>query len=239
MLWRNLPMTDIRFFMNIVTENFNINNIDEIIEDVIYSYMNNISRYNEDFYSIQEMFIEYLIDTKTLDQDDEKDAMELDQINNSEPSELLETHHNFRVFVYNYLYDLAHKVCETISNRFNAGSINIWRMITVPLNWNPENRPLGEYWSWDKNAADAHWGHNSGDVLTVLISGKVQLENINWESTITANIKMNVGDDEREITVIDQAPITILDIAVVAKSEHIDHQNIPSYAHLIGQQLPA
>lgn len=91
--------------------------------------------------------------------------------------------------------------------------IEIYREMKVPANWidnlkNPAH--LGIYWSYDKKAAEAHWGYD-GDIH-VLITATVKFDKINWQDTFLANLDVNIGDMEKEIRLYEDTALNVIDI---------------------------
>jgi len=103
------------------------------------------------------------------------------------------------------------------------GLIDIWRVITYNKKEsepgsNDSNKDeyheiisrgnVGKYWSWDKDAAEPHWGMNGG--INLVLHGSVKPENINWIQTVYKNV---YGlKDESEIEVIKGKEILLYDV---------------------------
>ena len=71
---------------------------------------------------------------------------------------------------------------------------------------NPSDKEgVGIWWSWDPQAAEAHWGgtHARG----FLLAGEVAYDDVNWPATFAANL---TSAEEREIQVKPGAPIRLL-----------------------------
>lgn len=99
-------------------------------------------------------------------------------------------------------------------------TITIWREMTVSDEWISKlptsgNR-LGMFWSYDKDSAEAHWG--GGESKRVLIQTSVKENYIDWNQTINANINLQLGEEEKEITLFKNTPIKIEALSVNGES---------------------
>jgi len=104
--------------------------------------------------------------------------------------------------VYNMLEDL-------IEN----DRIKIWRSITVNKSWLSQlptsKRPLGIYWSWDKNAAEPYWGYNDKEFsIPMTLQSSVNINDIDWVPTFKGNMHPNY-EEEKEITIKKGASLKI------------------------------
>ena len=83
-----------------------------------------------------------------------------------------------------------------------GASFEVFRVITVPgqdyeeLLKAIQTNKVGEYWSWDENAAEAHWGTFSSGYQKITLGAKVQQNQVNWEDTMIVNIN---SPEEKEI----------------------------------------
>ena len=106
----------------------------------------------------------------------------------------------------------------------NDGTISVWRKMTVTDEWlkslpSTASR-LGRYWSFEEDAAEAHWGGSEGN--TIKLKAVVPETYIDWQQTITANIDPTIGEDEKEITLFKNTPIRIGELEVNGKVVNID-----------------
>ena len=90
---------------------------------------------------------------------------------------------------------------ETISDLFDGRySLEIYRMITAPRDWQPNlDTRFGIYWTWDRDSAHAYMGNRSDDHIEWLVTAEAGKDDIDWESTMTANASPS-SEREREIT---------------------------------------
>lgn len=116
-------------------------------------------------------------------------------------------------FVEDWCYEQVGEAFENVTMNFHGDKIRIWRMITAPLNWSPEGRHPGIYWSWDERAAEAHWG-NVNDSAHWLISGETTADQVNWVQTLFQNAHSSF-EDEKEIRLKPQANVKILKYEIV------------------------
>jgi hypothetical protein len=92
----------------------------------------------------------------------------------------------------------CHKMFKELERRGRTGVIPVWRVITAPVNWVPGNQPLGSYWSWDENAAEAHWGDSSNGNVEWIMHGEIAMGDVDWVSTISQNANPDY-EHEKEI----------------------------------------
>ncbi len=97
-----------------------------------------------------------------------------------------------------------------ISSKIKDGKITLYRCITAPKDWKPTpDRHIGIYWSWSESAADAHWGDFSDGNVSWIIKGEVPVEYIDWVVTLAMNASPSY-DEEKEVRLKDNAPVTLL-----------------------------
>lgn len=109
--------------------------------------------------------------------------------------------------------------------------VYIYRVITEEKDW-PENmtkRGLGEYWSWMKSSAEAHW--SQGGSVEYVITGSVNALDIDWAHTIFQNAHPDY-EEEREIFIPEGTEIMVLDVE--DGNQSIDPSRYPQ-----GQMLQA
>jgi len=109
---------------------------------------------------------------------------------------------------------------DIINDHINSdGTIDIWRMMKVTSEWlenlTGTGKHLGIYWSWEEDAAEAHWGHGGGKYLT--IKSSVREEYVNWEDTIMLNMNIDLGD-EKEIRLYKNTKLKIEDLEFDGKT---------------------
>jgi RNA:NAD 2'-phosphotransferase (TPT1/KptA family)/GNAT superfamily N-acetyltransferase/2'-5' RNA ligase/8-oxo-dGTP pyrophosphatase MutT (NUDIX family) len=59
---------------------------------------------------------------------------------------------------------------------------------------------VGIFWSWDENSAECHWGSGGPNVT---LHGIINKDNVDWEGTLYANMFPALGDDEKEVRLIE------------------------------------
>ena len=121
----------------------------------------------------------------------------------------------------------------------DQGQIDIYREITAPEDWIQRGglgaQPLGVYWSWDEDAAEAHWGAHGEGHITYLLAAGVDPRHVNWSNTIAANATRST-EDEKEITIIDNAPVTLWAVYAYDPSNRLVELPIGDF---YGKQLPS
>ena len=116
--------------------------------------------------------------------------------------------------------DLLHDWCEVALTtayenlsyflRKGGGTMDVWREITAPENWKPNGRHPGECWSWQKEAAEAHWATGDSTHIKWLIHGRIKEAAIDWPITLIQNANPDYAD-EKEIRIFKNAPVEIVE----------------------------
>lgn len=75
--------------------------------------------------------------------------------------------------------------------------IRVWRRITAPSVQAIDLTCPGLYWSWEKDAAEAHWGTFAKGYKTFTIVAEIPRASVDWPQTIYANVTI---PEEKEIT---------------------------------------
>lgn len=124
--------------------------------------------------------------------------------------------------VYNDFYDAVFDLQMLI----DGGRVNIWREIVVPPSISIEDiNYLGIYWSYDPDTAESHNAPSRTNKLSVLFAGEVLEEDVDWISTVVANIHPEFAD-EQEITLYPGVEVIINDILVDGESTGISATKI-------------
>lgn len=101
-------------------------------------------------------------------------------------------------------------------------TIPIWRELTVDKNWidhlNSRGKHLGIYWSWDKDAVEAHWGHNTKQKKKYVIESIINANHVDWKNTILLNMDPTLGKDEKEIRLYKNTPLEIVSLEIGGKN---------------------
>lgn len=86
--------------------------------------------------------------------------------------------------------------------------IVVHRMITAGEDFpsNIANRGLGEYWSWDERAAEAHWAGDEDHEYHIV--GLVDPRHVNWEQSLFQNAHP-AYDHERELFIPQGSPVEL------------------------------
>jgi hypothetical protein len=108
--------------------------------------------------------------------------------------------------VNNYYYEIHSQV--------ENGAIECYRMITAPKTWKIDQQHPGLFWSWDLDAADAHWGKfNKGDVRW-LITAQIPELSIDWIKTLVQNGHESYKD-EKEVRIFDSAAVNVISTKII------------------------
>jgi hypothetical protein len=106
----------------------------------------------------------------------------------------------FRSFVNGWVHDRVYDVEYSIRSLFKGDHIQVYRVITAPEDWHPGDRHPGIYWSWDKDAAEAHWGNFDGNHVLWMLETILHKDDIDWPRTYLMNVDLQ-SETEKEITV--------------------------------------
>jgi hypothetical protein len=113
------------------------------------------------------------------------------------------------------LYDQFMDAIYAIDYYINNGKLKIYRMMTVDDDYynklKTTAKHLGIYWSYEENAAEAHWGDFS-QKHTVKITSEIPETSINWLETLRLNTM--TGVDEKEIRLYKNTRIKILNLEI-------------------------
>ena len=133
-----------------------------------------------------------------------------EEIMDAEDDEILDSERFKKWLKYEVEYKIEDAI-DTLSGYIDNGIITMWRDMTVDDAWlknlGTTGQRLGRYWSYERDAAEAHWGGKESNNIKIQIS--VNSEYIDWDQTIEANIDPNTGEDEKEITLFKNTPINI------------------------------
>ena len=190
------------FQMKIVRENINEGRLTDVKPtDIINKDLEEL--FFDDYYTMTVKLAEYC--QENYIECDFEDEKHITEIKNSK---------DFK----NYMkYELEYRFEETVNSLhgyIKNGMINVWRIISVKPDWldhlQKQGQRLGIYWSYQKDAAEAHWGYKSKErPHYALIQVSVKEEHIDWISTVEANIRPDTGEEEKEITLFKNTPIKI------------------------------
>ena len=59
---------------------------------------------------------------------------------------------------------------------------------------------VGIYWSWEEGAAECHWGTGGPSVT---LHGVINEDNVDWEGTIYSNMFPSLGENEKEVRLLE------------------------------------
>lgn len=119
---------------------------------------------------------------------------------------------NMDALVYAWCENRVEEVYYDLEYLARGGFIPAWRVITAPKDWTPEARHPGIYWSWEKDAASAHWGEGqdqAGNAYTTWeMHADIPVTDIDWLITIIMNADPSY-EEEKEIRLKNNAAVKI------------------------------
>jgi hypothetical protein len=122
-------------------------------------------------------------------------------------------------------YDIEFKLDEI--NNIIDSPLTLYRKMSVDNNWFKqlkEYTKLGIYWSYESNVAETHWGYinNKKPNLVELII-TINRSNVDIDKTYSARLLPYTGDEEKEITLLDNTIIKLDKIIINDIEQNIDH----------------
>ncbi|NTF17107.1 hypothetical protein G6L37_01515 [Agrobacterium rubi] len=123
-----------------------------------------------------------------------------------------ETREDYEEYVSDYaaeqVYGALAELCWSIEEE--EGRVSIWRSMTVPADYlenGIEDRPLGIYWAFKEDAAEAHYGDFSKGLREIVLKGVVRLDDIDWQRSLTVNAH---SEEEKELRLKDTAIVHVV-----------------------------
>ena len=77
--------------------------------------------------------------------------------------------------------------------------LTVYRVLTLQDIKDIKTKGIGVYWSWDEDAAEAHWGHFGQGFQNYTLKAQVQEKDVDWTGTMWVNLDPDLGEDEKEI----------------------------------------
>jgi hypothetical protein len=77
--------------------------------------------------------------------------------------------------------------------------LDVYRVVTLKDIRGLKRRGIGVFWSWDEDAAEAHWGNFGPGYQKYIIHAQVQEQDVDWEATVWVNLDPSLGQEEKEI----------------------------------------
>lgn len=129
------------------------------------------------------------------------DKIDFDEF--SDDAEKLLDFSNWLKYEFEYKFNEQKELYKNIF-RENGGKMILFRRMKVSKEWIKSllknNTELGIYWSYEKDAAEAHWGYSKeGTSETALLQTSVFENQVNWKETFFANLDPILGEDEKEV----------------------------------------
>ena len=85
----------------------------------------------------------------------------------------------------------------------------VWREMTLNNIQELKKEGFGIYWSYEEGAAEAHWS-GAPDGKHYTFEASINESDVDWDSTLLTNLNPSLGDDEKELTLKEGAPIKLL-----------------------------
>ncbi len=150
--------------------------------------------------------------------------------NNIEDDEVNENSIEFKDWLYNrvkkaYNYTIAY--FKDLIGYKNNNNIFIYRALTINDSFYNDfknyGKHLGIYWTFDENAAEAHYGKYDIHSNEAVIYSEINEQYVNWDETIYLNTNIN-WEMEKEIRLFKNTPLKILKLTI--NGEDVDISEI-------------
>jgi hypothetical protein len=119
---------------------------------------------------------------------------------------------DFDSLLNDWCEDAVYQVAGKLRSMIRGEHLRAWREITAGENWTPEQQHPGIYWSWDENAAEAHWGghdHEGHGPVTWKMEALLTTSQIDWPVTLTMNANPDY-EEEKEVRILPNTPVQIV-----------------------------
>lgn len=117
----------------------------------------------------------------------------------------------------------------------NSGQIKLYRVITAPYEWistgGLRSRGMGVFWSYDRSAAEAHWGEFNGRHIRWRLTGWVGIGDVEWDATLAQNADPSYVE-EMEIRVREG---TVVDVVQIEMEKNGDFVPVPDFQPMIAR----
>lgn len=127
------------------------------------------------------------------------------------------------------------KYMEIVQSYKNLDGENCWREMRIPRKIDPRTlSQLGIYWTVSEAAVEAHWAKGSREQsLDCTYEGIINLDIIDWPSTMYARMDYTLGDNEQEIRFIKNSKLFINSVIVYDNiSNQVFHYEIRDWKRL-------
>lgn len=205
----------IKKYLEFLNESFNIEkyiNKKEILDNIESTWFDSFNGPE----IVQEFINVYDIDNEELD-----DNLYLDNIMNL----ALELYPNeFRNYWEDKKEEIYFNLVSELDKFQKSNELTLYRSIVINdeiLNQiiTGAKKTLGVYWSYKKENAIPHFGYNHNYNKEIIITSRVSSKYIDLQGTLNAWSNGSTGEEETEIRLIENSPLTVLEIEV-------EHQKI-------------
>lgn len=130
----------------------------------------------------------------------------------------------FENFISGYADELVSTAAAEIECNIEVSQdgIRIWRSIMVEDDWlqnGIRSRGLGVCWSFERDAAECHYGDFSEGMREVRLEALVDPGDVDWHATIRLNSTL---EEERELRLRDDAFVHVVSAVWIGEGDAID-----------------
>lgn len=186
------------YIIKLIKEELENITVDDIVTDDF------LNQHQMDSGELEYLFDQYKYENEYIDRDIDYDEYIEDEKNKNDFEEWLK-------YEFKYKFDNQKDLYEKMFRNGN-GRMTLFREMTVSKSWIKSlvkpNAKLGIYWSYEEDAAEAHWGYNSkGRTEKALLQISITDDQVDWEGTFEANLHPSLGEQEKEIRLKEGAKI--------------------------------
>lgn len=90
----------------------------------------------------------------------------------------------------------------------------VYRMVAIDSIDHLRTEAIGIYWAWNEEHAQVYWRRQGENPVDTLLEATITSDDVDWYSTIKANLDVSTGEVENEATLKEHRPLTIERYAV-------------------------
>lgn len=193
---------DMRTAINLVESNLSDDTLDAVVDEVVKEFLS-------DEFQFGDAVARY-------GRDEDIDGLDVEDGFGDRPDQRhMAQDPGFRTWLKRNVVERVSEVYWEIESRVKGGTLIGYRVITAPTDFHYDGtRHPGIYWSWDDDAAEAHWGDFSAGMVSWKFTAKIPVASIDWQRTLVMSASPNY-EEEKEIRLFDNAPLEVVSLEQV------------------------
>lgn len=142
---------------------------------------------------------------------------EVDDVDFTDPENAVD----FEAFLSEHTRERVGAAFDDLLNglEMDGGRVRIWRSIMVAPEWietEIHERPLGVFWSFEKDAAECHWGDYSNGKIEIRLEGLVDPADVDWACSVYCNTRF---PEEKEVHLKESALVEVTSAVWASEDE--------------------